>query len=199
MRKRTTSGRSRPITKESKLLLSLDKVNRRLEILSKSGEQYSYSSKKLINTIKRDRAITYKPTSKKQKFSVNIYKLNTSQIRYYQKVFDTFLKSRASTPLGIQEIRDKTEQSLKSTLEDITNRDITNQDIDDFYDLLYDSDFKYLADKIGPSEVYILIDNARSGNLSEKDFISTMQKYMTVNNQDVRDKASRIYKKFIQG
>ena len=196
---RKVSGRARPATPASRLLLDLDRVNRKLEILSKSKNFYTYSSKKLINTIRRDSAITYKRTvrSKIPKISVNVNKLNTSQIRYYEKVFRSFLQSKTSYPLGIQEVRKKSEESLKESLGQITDKEITQQDVDDFYDMLYDSDFKYLAEKIGPSEVYILIENARNGNLSKKDFITTLSQYMTVNNADVRKKASRIYDKFI--
>lgn len=196
MPRKKITGRSRPITPQSKFLLQLEKVNAKLNSLERSKNLYSYSSKTLINTIKRDNNIKYL-SKKKVKLNVNIEKLNSAQLRYYSKQFDKFLKSKTSTQLGIMEVRKKSEASLKETLGQLVDKDITTQDLDDFYYLMGDRDVQTITEFIDPSELYVLIDIAKEKNYSKNDFVSLLNKYMTSNNEETRLAANRIYEKYV--
>lgn len=195
-RKRTT-GRARAATKESKLLLTLDKVNRKLHQLDVNQVYGKYSAKKMLSLISQDANINYKK-QRKVKINIKIQKLNASQIRYYQKVFDSFLKSKTSTPLGIKDVRSKTEQKLKQSLGELVDKDITDEDIDDFYTIVQDEDFRYIADKIGDSLEYILIEQIKTTDGSVEDFIDMISKFMTVNTEELRQKATRLYNKYVK-
>lgn len=196
-RKRTT-GRAKTATNEARFLLTLDKVNRKLRQLDVNQVYGTYSAKKMLNAIKSESKIDYK-RNRNIKIKINVKNLTYGQIRYYDKVFKSFLSSKTSTKIGIQEVRSKTRQHLAETLGQLTDKEITNQDINDFYDLVADKDFRYLADKIGDSDVYILLNAAKERKWSEPKFIETISEYITVNNQDVRKKAERLYDKFIIG
>lgn len=196
-RKRSIGGRSRISTPASRLLRSIEQVNKKLNQLESKGVYGKYAAKKLLATVGRESGIKYN-RSKRQKISVDINKLKPSQIRYYQRVFDSFTESKTSSPIGVLETQNKARESLKQSLGRITDSDITEQDIEDFYDLVSDSDFKYLADKIGPSEVYILLNEIKNRGGNENDFISLLNQYMTTNNEDARNKASNIYNKFVR-
>lgn len=198
MARKRIKGRARTATKESRLLLTLDKVNRKLHQLDVNQVYGKYSSKKMLAIVRRESKIIYNK-QKKEQIRVNVNELTPSQIRYYQKVFDSFLKSKTSTPIGIREVRTKTEQKLKQSLGELVDKDITDEDVDDFYTIVQDEDFRYIADKIGDSLEYILIDQIKSSQGSEEDFVNLLSKFMTVNTEELREKASRLYNKFVRG
>lgn len=195
-RKRIT-GRARTPTAQSKLLRSLEMVNKKLNQLERTGLYGKYSSKKLFRSIQGQSNVKYN-RSKKAKITVNISNINQSQTRYYQKVFDTFLKSRTSSPIGIQNVQSETAEKLKQSLSELTDSDINDQDIEDFYNLVQDEDFRSIADKIGDSDVYILVNEARERNLKETGFAKLLQQYMTLNTQEMRDSALNLYNKFVE-
>ena len=198
-RKKSTSGRARTATSESKLILTLDKVNRKLHQLDINQVYGKYSAKKMLQIVQRESNNIKYNKQKKEQIRVNVKKLTASQIRYYQKVFDSFLKSKTSTLIGIKEVRTKTEQKLKQSLGELVDKEITDQDIDDFYSIVADDDFRYIADKIGDSLEYILIDQMKAMNGSEEDLIKLLSQFMTVNSEEIRQKASRLYNKYIKG
>lgn len=199
MPRKRISGRARSATREAKFLLTLDKVNRKLRQLDVNQVYGTYSTKKMLKQIQREDKIEYKRSRSKEKIKVKVDKLTSSQLRYYQKVFESFLRSKTSSPIGVEEVRTKTRETLKDTLGQITDKDISDQDVDKFYDLVADEDFRYLADKIGDSEVYILVDYSRENDLTENDFINLLEQYMTVNNEDARNVASDLYNKYVRG
>lgn len=198
MARKRIKGRTRTATKESRLLLTLDKVNMKLHQLDVNQVYGKYSSKKMLAIVRRESKISYNK-QKKEQIRVNVNELTSSQIRYYQKIFDSFLKSKTSTPIGIREVRTKTEQKLKQSLGELVDKDITDEDVDDFYTIVQDEDFRYIADKIGDSLEYILIDQIKSSQGSEEDFVNLLSKFMTVNTEELREKASRLYNKFVRG
>lgn len=197
-RKKRSSGRARAATKENKLLLTLDKVNRKLHQLDVNQVYGKYSAKKMLALVSRESQISYK-RDRRAKITVNVKNLNSSQIRYYQKVFDSFLNSKTSSPIGIKEVRSKTEQKLKQSLGELLDKDITEEDIDDFYTLVQDEDFRYIADKIGDSLEYILVEQIRTAEETEEDFINLLSKFITVNTEELREKAKRLYNKYVKG
>ena len=195
-RKRIT-GRAKSPTAQSKLLRSLEMVNKKLNQLERAGLYGKYSSKKLFRSIQGQSNVKYN-RNKKAKITVNISNINQSQTRYYQKVFDTFLKSHTSSPIGIRDVQSKTAEKLKQSLSELTDSDINDQDIEDFYNLVQDEDFRSIADKIGDSDVYILVNEARERNLKETGFAKLLQQYMTLNTQEIRDSALNLYNKFVE-
>lgn len=198
-RKKSPSGRIKSSSPANRLLTSLDRLNRKLMILERNRMLNTYSSKKLINRIGRDNAITYDRKSKTAKIQVNVYKLNIPQLRYYQKVFDAFLKSKTSTPIGITETRLKAKESMRESLGEIVDREATEEDVDDFYNIVMDEDYNMLADMIDPSEMYALVSAAKDNNMTEDKFMTMVKNHITTNNEDTRNAAKRIYNKFIRG
>ena len=197
MARKRISGRARTPTAQSKLLRSIEMVNKKLNKLDRAGLYGKYASKKLFRSIRGESKIKYS-RAKKVKVTVKVKEMNASQIRYYQKIFDTFLASKTSSPIGIEQTRSKVAQKLKESLSEITDSDITDQDIDDFYALVQDEDFRYLADKIGDSDIYILVNEAKERNLKETGFAKLLEQYMTLNTQEIRDAALNLYNKFVE-
>lgn len=198
MARKRISGRSRVPTPANKLLRSIEMTNRKLNRLESAGVYNKYASKKLLRTISNEAPIKYNK-GKASKVTVNVKQLTPSQIRYYQKVFTSFLESKTSTTIGIKDKETKTRAKLKQSLSEITDEDISDQDVEDFYTLLEDNDFRYLADKIGDSDIYILVNEAKSRDLDEGRFTKMLEQYMTVNTKEARDAASNLYNKFVIG
>lgn len=198
MARQRIKGRSRQVTPASRLLRQLELVNTKLNRLDRSGSYGSYASKKLIKRVIGQKGIKYN-RGKKQKITIDLNNLNISQMRYYSKLFDEFNRSKTSSPLGIENVREQTRESLKQTLGQITDLDINDQDVDDFYLLVADEDFRYLADKTGDSEMYILIQTAKEKGWGKEKFVTTIGQYLKVNNKQAREKAGRLYDKYVMG
>lgn len=198
MPRQRIKGRSRPVTPASRLQRQLELVNTKLNRLDRSGSYGSYASKKLLKRVIGQRGIKYN-RGKKQKITIDLKNLNISQMRYYSKLFDEFNRSKTSSVIGIEDVREQTRESLKQTLGQITDLDINDQDVDDFYSLVADEDFRYLADKTGDSEMYILIQTAKEKGWGKEKFVTTIGQYLKVNNKQARDKAGRLYDKYVMG
>lgn len=197
MARKRIKGRARVPTPADKLLRSIEMTNRKLNRLESSGLYNKYASKKLLRTIRNESLVKYNK-GKRVKVTVNVKKLNPSQIRYYQKVFTSFLESKTSSPIGLKDRQDKTREKLKQSLSEIREEDISEQDVEDFYTLVEDNDFRYFADKIGDSDIYILVNEAKSRELKKRPFYEMLKQYMTINTKEARDTARRLYEKFVE-
>lgn len=193
MRKRST-GRARVGTS---LYVSIDRANKKLKKLKQSGKFGHYASKELLAQLRNDTNVTINRSSKSNIIQLKTRNLKPAQLRYYQKALDTFIKNKSSSVMGIKDIESKKRASLKETLTQLTDKDITDKDIEDFYDLVDNDDYRYFADKIGDSLMYILIEEAKDKNYTEESFIEFLKKYITINSEDAREKAKRLYNKWV--
>ena len=194
MPRKKVIGRARIVTKEHALDIQIDRVNRKLKRLYKANLQNKYAAKKLNKLLKVQG--DFKIVNGRIKGQPA--KLNVSQIRYYQKVFKSFIESPVSSPIGIRQSRERSRKALKETLNDITDdRVITDEDVDDFYDFVESDEYSYFAEKISPSELYVLINEAQNKNWDETYFIYTICNYANLNSDEARKKAQRLYEKFV--
>ena len=194
MRKRTV-GRSRTGTS---IYASLEKTNRKLKSLQSKGLLGKYASKELLNALNNQPNIIINKSKKVKIVKLNRFNISNAEARAIQKTLKKFIQNKSSSVLGISDIRRKSRQTLKETLTQITDSDINEKDLDDFYDLVVEDDYKYFADKVPDSlEIFILINEAKEQNLSEEGFVELLKKYMTLNSQEAREKASRLYNKWV--
>lgn len=194
MSRKKVIGRSRVVSKEHALDIQIDRVNKKLKRLYKANLQNKYAANKLNKLLKvqGDFKIV------KGRIKGQPAKLNISQIRYYQKVFKSFLESPVSSPIGISRARMKSRESLKQTLNEIVDDHIiTDEDVDDFYNFVVSDEYSYFSEKINPSELYVLINEAQSKNWDETNFINTIINYSSLNSDEARQKAKRLYEKYV--
>lgn len=185
-------------TKERAKLLSetramVEKANKRLKGLNNAGYKGTWASKKLINRIDTK---VLKAWDKKGKIKVNRNLTNT-QLKAIQKATDQFLKSKTSTVKGIIETEKNVISSIQKTLSDEKRGRVSKEDAEFYYDMFGNDDFNYFADKIGASTLWMLIDEAIENNDSEIDWINRLGLYITLNDLDVRERAIRLYNKYI--
>lgn len=194
MRKRTL-GRARSGTS---IFVSLEKTNRKLKSLQSSGLLGKYASKELINALKDNPNVIINKSKKTQILKLKTSHISPAQARYIQKSLKKFIQNKTSTSTGIADVRRRSRETLKETLTQLTDDVISDSDLDDFYDLVVEDDYKYFADKVPDSlEIFILINEARDKNLTEEGFIDLLKKYMTINSEDARQRASRLYNKWV--
>jgi len=185
-----TKDRSKLMADTRKLV---EQANRRLKGLNQAGYKGTWASKKLINRIDTKLLNAW---SKQGKIKINRTLTNT-QLKAIQKATDQFLKSKTSTIKGIRETENSTIKSIQATLSDEKRGLVTIEDAEFYYDMFGNDDFNYFADQIGASTLWQLIDEAIENNDSENDWINRLGRYITLNDLDVRERAIRLYNKYI--
>lgn len=185
-------------TKERAKLLSetrrlVDQANRRLKGLSNAGYKGTWASKKLANRL--DTKIL-KAWSKQGKIKVGKTLTNT-QLKAIQKATEQFLASKTSTIKGIRSTEEATIKSIQETLSDELRGRVTKEDAEFYYDMFGNSDFNYFADLIGASTLWMLIDEAIENNDTESGWINRLSIYITMEDLDMRERAIRLYNKYI--
>ena len=82
----------------------------------------------------------------------------------------------------------------------IKNKEITKQDIEDYYDMLGDKDFDYFNDKVGASSMWSAIEDSVEYDDSENDFINRLKNMNLIDvttDIDALEKARRLYEKYV--
>ena len=184
-----TKERAKMISETRKLV---DETNRRLKGLENAGYKGSWASKKLISRLNSKKLKSYK----KGKVVVDKTLTNT-QLVGVQKALRQFLDSKTSKAKGIRDTRDATIKSLQATLSKDKQSLVTEEDAEFYYDMLGESDFEYFADKIGASTMWSLIEDAIEEGDTESSWLNRLGRYITLNDLDVRDRAIRLYDKYI--
>lgn len=194
-RKKSVGGRKRTVLTTNYLL---ERANRRLINLEKANLGGKYASKQLIKGLQGQKSVRIGSRKLRNRIKV-IKKLNISEKRYIDKRLRQFLTAETSTPTGIKRKRVETRDNVLQGLSKLVDRELTDQDLDDFYDLIEDEDFQVLADMISDSDIYVLVDEAKHRNIKDpNDFIRLLNKHMTSNTKEVRDKATKLFNKFIK-
>ena len=179
------------------LFRSIEITNSRLNKLAKRKELGHYASKKLLRNIRISPVASYDKKSKTIKIAKSS-KLNANQARLLNKELKSFLNSKTSNAKNIKRIRQETMQKVKDKLGRITNQDISKSDVEEFYTLTNDKDYKYFVDFIDPSEFYALVSEAKSRDMSEDEFIELLKQYMTISDESALNKATELYDKYVK-
>lgn len=191
-RKRSVGGRGRLPSIQNRLYLEMERTNKKLVQLSKHKMLGRYASKELIRSVQKSSSFTFKSQGK-QKITLRPgAKPTESEARLFIKQSEKFRKSKTSTYIGIEEAIETTKASIAEAL----GKEADDEDVEDFFDLLSDPDFRYLADKIGPSEVLAIIDEVDKRGGDANMFVETLMAHMSSNDQDVRERATRLWKKY---
>ena len=194
-RKRSVSGRMMIQTPANKLTLQLGKVNKQLNRLQKAGLYGQYESKKLIRLANESKALTYKKRAKNKIRIKSLKGISPYEMKQIQQTLTRFGTTKLSTISGIKEVKAETMAKIKSRLGGITDKVMTDQDVEEFIALTNNKDFSYIADKIGDSETYSILQEVVDNRYSQKDFIRLLSTFMDTNNQDLRNSARKIYNK----
>lgn len=170
----------------------------RFERVSKEVNRVSYdsgtwASKKLINRLETSTLDAWSKGKVRIRENMTI-----TQLRAVQKATSQFMASKTSTIRGIQSVKESTKASLKATLSDEDIVEITESEVETMYNMLSDTDFKFLSDTVGASTAWSLIEDAKESNDTEQGWINRLNRYaFEINDVDMRNKALAIYNKYI--
>lgn len=198
-RKKSISGRSRGLTIESRLIRNIEKTNKALNRLEKVRAYGKYSSRKILNLANAP-AFKYKRRSfKKFKLAERPSKLTKSEQLLYLKSFEKFLKSETSKISGIKKAETEVKERVKKSLGEIAEKKLTDEDVEDFYDMMYDSDFNHITNYISPSDEFALIQEAKEQDYTEDKFTKALAQISNIDNpsEDFRNKAKKLYNKYV--
>lgn len=178
------------LEKETRKLVS--KANARLDSLQRRYKSGTYASKKLANRLNTTQLKAWTKGGK-----IKIKKNATkTQLTAINKAVNQFLKSATSTKKGISHFKKVQIKNIKLR-RSIEDKDFTEEDAEDFFDMFGDNDFDFFASKIGASTLQEIIYDAIKNNDSEDDFISRLELYIEINDLDIREKAIRLYNKYV--
>lgn len=177
------------LEKETRKLVS--KANARLDSLQRRYKSGTWASKKLANRLSSNKMNMW--SKGKIKLGKNPTK---AQMIGLNKAINQFLQSQTSTKRGIQEVKRKQIESIRLR-RSVEDDEFTEEDAEDFYDMFGDNDFAYFADKIGASKLQEIIYDAIRANDSEDNFLDRLELYIELNDLDIREKAIRLYNKYV--
>lgn len=203
-RRKSVSGRARVQTNEQALRLKVKKINARFRSLEKSGNYNTYASKELVRFAQANPYIVLKTSKKKRKGKRQkrhtIYiksNIPVAQQRLINKKFNEALSSKVFSNIGIARVRKETRRKVKETLELESGEELTEKDVDLFYDI---AKYKYddIIEKIGPSEFYQLVQVASKQNYNVDQWVDLLNNYVEINNDVMRKQAEYLYNKFVK-
>lgn len=204
-RKKSVSGRARGKSTESALLIKIGKVNARFRSLEKAGNYDTYASKELIRFAQTNPYLVLKTSKKKKgkkrqrRHTLQLVRGNipVAQQRLINKKLNKALSSQVFSNVGIERVRKETRRKVKETLELESGEELTEKDVDLFYDI---AKYKYedIIEKIGPSEFYQLVQVATKNNYSVDQWVDLLNNYVEINNDVMRKQAEYLYNKFVK-
>lgn len=184
----TTKSTDR-LEKETRKLVS--KANARLDSLQRRYKSGTWASKKLANRLSSNKLNMW---TKKGKIKTG-KNLTKAQLIGLNKAINQFLNSQTSTKKGISTWKKNQVESIKLNRSD--DPDFTEEDAEDFFEMFGDNDFDFFASKIGASALQEIIYDAMRENDSEDEFVARLSLYIEINDLDIREKAIRLYEKYV--
>lgn len=175
----------------------LNITNAKLRKLKKFGEFNTYASKRLVKQLETMESVGVDKKTKTIKID-KLSKLSPSQRRLLSKTLVNFNKAKTSTAKNIKKVREETKQKVQKELSNITDKKISKSDVDSFYSLANDSDYKYFTDYISPSEMYLLVTEGKNRNYDENQFTELLSNYVTFADENARNKAINLYNKYVR-
>ena len=189
-KKLSTQKSSDKLEKETRKLVN--KANARLDSLRRRFRSGTWASKKLANRLTSNK---FRMWTKQGKIKIG-KNLTKAQLIGLNKAVSQFLESKTSTKKGIEDVKRKQIESIRLR-RSVEDEEFTEEDAEDFYDMFGDNDFAYFAEKIGASKLQEIIYDAIKANDDEDDFLSRLELYIELNDLDIREKAIRLYNKYV--
>lgn len=125
----------------------------------------------LVNTWRSSKGIKVSKSLSEQQMLATLNEINK------------FLKSKTSTVKGIKQTMKKQQETLRNTFKQF-DIDINPEESQNLYKMFDDKDFSILYQYIDPSELYVIVLDAKDNGDTEAQFIKRIESY-GVDGQDV--------------
>ena len=109
-------------------------------------------------------------------------------------------ESPTSKVSGIEAAEGEVRKRVKQSLGEIAEKQLTDEDVEDFFDMMYDNQFISITDYISPSDEFAIINEAKEQNYSEDKFVNILAQTSNIENpsEDFRNKAIKLYNKYVK-
>lgn len=191
-KKLSTRTDTQKLERETRKLIN--KANARLDSLQRRYRSGTWATKKLSNRLSSNKMRMWSRGGK-----IKLGKNPTKQqLLAVNKAVNQFLASQTSTKKGISRTRQKTIESLRSSLS-TEDKELSYEDAEKFYEMFGEDNFSNIADKIGASALQAVIEDAIEENDSSNDFIKRIEMYagLSMNDLDIRESANKLYEKYV--
>ena len=191
-KKLSTRTDTQRLERETRKLVN--KANARLDSLQRRYRSGTWATKKLSNRLSSNKMRMWSRGGK-----IKLGKNPTKQqLLAVNKAVNQFLESQTSTKKGISKTRQKTIESLRSSLS-TEDKELSYEDAEKFYEMFGEDNFSNIADKIGASALQAVIEDAIEENDSSNDFIKRIEMYagLSMNDLDIRESANKLYEKYV--
>lgn len=200
-RKKSVSGRARVSSPESRLLLQVAKLNKRIRGLERSGYYGKYSGKSLLEFADRNKYVRIKRARGSRRhrlFLRRIKEATMGELKEIRKTFEHFLGARTLTPVGIKKVSEEIKAKAKATLSGARGKAVTDQDMEVLYEVSKYSSNEIIQ-QIGNSEFTLMVFEARDYNYGVERWVQMIIEHgVTVNNEYTRNQCVYLYNKFVR-
>ena len=125
--------------------------------------------------------------------------MSQAQLNLVRRSVKEFLKSKTSTLTGIRQARANMISGLKKSLSSTQDVELSDREIEALYRLVEDKDTRGTVEKIGASDTWKLLIDARVKKTNQTDFLTKVKEYYNyTNDQDVKDDLKDFYKKYVK-
>ena len=198
-RKKTASGRARVKTATNKIMLQVNRINKRFKSLEKGKNYGTYKSRVLIEFAKRNPYLSIKRSRGSKRHKLIVQKLReatTNQLRLISKKFTEVLQSKVFSNTGIERTRRETRKKVSKTLSERMGKEMTKQEVDMFYDIAQEKQ-RSILDQMTNSNFWTLVMVAKDMNASVDTWVNLLKDYATINNEVLREEAKDLYYKYV--
>ena len=182
----------------NKLVKEVKKANQRIERIESRYGESSWAIRYLYDKLDTNLIKGISPVSGKVTINKN---MSDIQLRAIQKAVDTFnsKETKTSTLKGINQVIKETKESLAATLGDETHR-ISDSDINKLYDLVEDREKRNYTERMGASQVWNTLVEAKETGVDMNKFMSLIDKRTKadINNIDDREFLEYIYNEYVK-
>lgn len=183
-------------TQVNKLIKESNVINKKIgQINYAYGKKGAWGSDKLINML--------------DKTSLNVVKngkivipknISKQDMKIVKNAFEKFSKYKTSSLEGIKRLENEQIQNIQNIISVETGKDIklSKEDAETLYRFWEDKDFNAVTDKIKPSDVWVILSDAKEKKLSKEGFLDLIGKYIDIGNDvDMKKSLVNIFSKFV--
>ena len=125
--------------------------------------------------------------------------MSQAQLNLVRRSVKEFLKSKTSTLTGIRQARANMISGLQKSLSSTQDVELSDREIEALYRLVEDKDTRGTVEKIGASDTWKLLIDAREKKMNQTDFLAKVKEYYNyTNDQDIKDDLKDFYKKYVR-
>lgn len=190
---------NKELTKEQQQLYTelkklVKRANQRLVRLERSFGINTWAFKKLMNRLSAEPILAW---SKNNRILLN-KSMNITKMKAILKATNQFLNSKTSTVRGIKKIKKTTIKSIATSI-GIDDEELSFEEAESLYNIFEDKDTLQLVNYIGASETRDFIQEAKEVNMSENEFLKTIELYLNYgNDKEMLQTIKNVYNKFIK-